>query len=636
MARGNPFLLPFLLYRGLHNMSDWKIVVDGVVKDFQDDYNYRVEHFPGTGMPPLNNIFTNFALLDGSTYQRTRAENRVFSLIGTLSGSSVSDLHLLRKNLIDAVKPDRTASPEAVELQYTGAGSTLQGSVFYDAGLEFGQPEVFSELQIGLRFVMPNPYWEKTTSTSTTMENRGGLTYHNFLYTDGQGNWSSASFNDDVLAVAFDASANLYVGGDFTTINGSDFPYIAKYDGTDWTSIGSMNGDVRDIVPFGNSIYVAGSFTGVSGSTDVYHIAKYDGSTWTKLASGVNGTAQSISLTRNDILYVAGQQDAANQGDIFTGGLSQWNGSTWSAVGACPKATIRATALDSRDNLYIGGISTSLGASAASYVDMWNGANWASLVGASLNSSIWDLAVGIDDTLYVTGCFTDIGGTTFYNVAHYDGVSWKDMAGGTGGTGCALSLEVNDNNGIVHMGGDFLKAGSLDGSTNFVQWKGTSWALQEVEVKNFLTASGGPPVNTIAVDPDTKRMAVGLSGSATILIPAASTLTNNGTAIAEPTVIISDSASFRHFINNTSDKIIRTTYFVNAEETVTLNLANDTFESDIFGNIINTITTDSHLSTWKLLPGDNAVNIYAPRELAGPFNITIKWRERFWSLDGGS
>ena len=130
-------------------MSNWKIIVSSVVKDLNDDYGFNVEDQPGTGMAPVQNISTDFGLLDGALFKRTRTDVREFSLVGTLSASSVEAYHTKRRDLIDVIKPDRTSTQEPIEFQYTGGGgSTLQGSAFYAAGLELGEVSVFTEAQI--------------------------------------------------------------------------------------------------------------------------------------------------------------------------------------------------------------------------------------------------------------------------------------------------------------------------------------------------------------------------------------------------------------------------------------------------------------------------------------------------------
>ena len=44
--------------------------------------------------------------------------------------------------------------------------------------------------------------------------------------------------NNPVSALAFDASGNLYAGGNFTTIGGKIANFIARWNGSSWSDLG--------------------------------------------------------------------------------------------------------------------------------------------------------------------------------------------------------------------------------------------------------------------------------------------------------------------------------------------------------------------------------------------------------------
>ena len=70
------------------------------------------------------------------------------------------------------------------------------------------------------------------------------------------------------------SGGNLYVGGLFTTAGGVLARNIAKWDGTNWTSMGSgMNTNVSALALSGNDLYAAGMFTTAGGKVSAY-IAK--------------------------------------------------------------------------------------------------------------------------------------------------------------------------------------------------------------------------------------------------------------------------------------------------------------------------------------------------------------------------
>src|SRR5258708_33670733 len=85
------------------------------------------------------------------------------------------------------------------------------------------------------------------------------------------------------------AGSNLYAGGDFTMAGGIAVNGIARWDGTNWSALGSgMDADVLALALSGSGLYAGGKFTTAGGSTG-NGIAKGDGGRWAGLGSGVGG-----------------------------------------------------------------------------------------------------------------------------------------------------------------------------------------------------------------------------------------------------------------------------------------------------------------------------------------------------------
>src|SRR5712664_2144514 len=73
-----------------------------------------------------------------------------------------------------------------------------------------------------------------------------------------------------VTALALDGAGNLYVGGGFSYAGGLPATNIAKWDGTNWSAIGSgLNGSVTAVAVDGSgNLYAGGSFT-MAGTVSV-------------------------------------------------------------------------------------------------------------------------------------------------------------------------------------------------------------------------------------------------------------------------------------------------------------------------------------------------------------------------------
>jgi hypothetical protein len=114
--------------------------------------------------------------------------------------------------------------------------------------------------------------------------------------------------NNYVYAVAVWGS-DLYAGGYFTTADGSAANYVAKWDGSSWSALGSgMSGgsflSVYALAVSGSDLYAGGAFTAAGGSAANY-IAKWDGSAWSALGSGMNGLGSALAVSGSD-LYAGG------------------------------------------------------------------------------------------------------------------------------------------------------------------------------------------------------------------------------------------------------------------------------------------------------------------------------------------
>jgi hypothetical protein len=633
-------------------MSDWKIVVDGVVKDFQDDYGYRVEHFPGTGMPPLNNVFTNFALLDGSTYQRTRSENRVFSLIGTLSGSSVSDLHLLRKNLIDVVKPDRVATPEAVELQYTGAGSTtLQGSCFYDAGLEFGQPGVFSELQIGLRFVMPDPYWERVSGASTAdliaqeVITGSRITQRNpdtgtWKFLDGGlGSRAAVPLLDTVNSIISNGSL-LFAAGKFdfagssASVNASN---IAAWDKTQWSSLSpsGLGDEVFDLAfaPDNNTLFSVGKFL-TAGSIAASRIAFWSisSSQWDRLtASGANNTVRAVAINNNTGSPIAAGQ-FTSIGGVAANRLAEWDGSVWQALTSSGMDdTVRDLLVIPGSVVYAVGDFTIAGSVTACRVAKWDGADLSS-VGSGMDARVSKIISPVEGQLIAGGEFDVSDGQDTCNVAEYGGVNWKTIL--SGGVDFGITGMATDSKKTVYLVGEgLISTGSLCDAPDTITTKSFVWNQSSKSLLDLEIGSGNNFTGIFIDSDDTITVAHNVSGS--IQASASNLVVNNGTTDAFPIITITGSGRFYEIINSTTGERLHFDLILNSDETFTLDLrpGRKTFTSDWRGDIISSILPGSNLSTWKLSPGNNTITIFA---LDSSASVIFDVHERFWSLDGGA
>ena len=117
-----------------------------------------------------------------------------------------------------------------------------------------------------------------------------------------------------VQAIVFDSSGNLYAGGDFTSAGGAaSTSYIARWNGSAWSALGSGMNDIIWALAFDSSwnLYAGGAFT-TAGGAAANHIAKWDGNVWGALGSGTDSQIDKIAIdiSRN-LLYTCGMFSTA-------------------------------------------------------------------------------------------------------------------------------------------------------------------------------------------------------------------------------------------------------------------------------------------------------------------------------------
>jgi hypothetical protein len=305
-----------------------------------------------------------------------------------------------------------------------------------------------------------------------------------------------------VSALAVSGST-LYAGGNFTSAGGSAANYIAQWNGTTWSALGSgMNGNgyyglnVSALAVSGSTLYAGGEFTNAGGSA-ANNIAQWNGSSWSALGSGIGdeyGGVGALAVS-GSTLYAGGFFTKAGSANATN--IAKWNGSSWSALGSGMSYTVSALAV-SGSTLYAGGSFTTAGGSAVNYIAQWNGTTWSALgsgmsVGYGYGTSVGALAVS-GNTLFAGGYFTTAGGTVANSIAKWNGTSWSALGSGTSG----LNNQVNAvavSGSTLYAGGIFTSAGGS--AANFIaQWNGSSWSALGTGMSG---GYNGPQVNALAV-----------------------------------------------------------------------------------------------------------------------------------------
>ena len=160
-----------------------------------------------------------------------------------------------------------------------------------------------------------------------------------------------------VYCMAMSPDNNLYFGGWFTNVDGSNGDYLGYWDGTSLKRIGNVELDnTVHALAFGSTgyLYIGGEFTNAGGNANADYIAKWNGTSWSEVSGGTNGTVYSIGVFGGK-LYASGLFTLA--GNTLVDNLAIWSNGAWQRMDIdLPSSSIAYAFMLSSDNsLYVGG-----------------------------------------------------------------------------------------------------------------------------------------------------------------------------------------------------------------------------------------------------------------------------------------
>ena len=269
-------------------------------------------------------------------------------------------------------------------------------------------------------------------------------------------------------------NGELIAGGNFLTAGGTEANSIARWDGTTWSPLGSGMGGgyyytgVRTLTEYNGELIAGGYFT-IAGGTPVNLIARWDGTNWSPLGSGITGGfhtcppyVAALAVYKGELI-AGGEFSTAGGTEVNT--IARWDGTTWSPLGdgmGAGFSNISVQALTVYNGeLIAGGLFTAAGGTESNFIARWDGSTWSPL-GSGMNSTVYALSV-YNGELIAGGRFTTAGGTEANRIARWDpGVpgQWSPLGSGMGGGFYYPDVRtLTEYNGELIAGGYFSIAG---------------------------------------------------------------------------------------------------------------------------------------------------------------------------------
>ena len=228
-----------------------------------------------------------------------------------------------------------------------------------------------------------------------------------------------SSGTQGIVVTLYIDGTDLYVGGEFDSINGIAARSIARYDGTNWYTYPSFFLNyvhIDAIITYNNELYIGGNF---DGGPNLKDIRKFDGTNWVAVGNGLSGANTFVTgfAIYQNLLYVSGYfltiyGDPGNN-------IAIWDGNSWSQAG---QGVMPANPLDIEvfnNKLYAAGQFNDASGIPVTYIAVWDGNTW-----SSFDGHIFDLGVAgfaaYQNTLYLAGVFTTVDGVPMRHVIRYD------------------------------------------------------------------------------------------------------------------------------------------------------------------------------------------------------------------------
>lgn len=637
------------LYHGSTSSRDAQYRLGGRQRDLETVYNIKVRQMPGAGFPIVRNNIQPYSLQPGGEFQSYNVDVRRMTLLIAATGTTAAQLHSRRKEFFNLIKPDARRGAQPFRIWYTGANTNVKyvyADFRYDGGGELGEIKgggnwIESDAAVPVNIIANDPYWYEDNQQTDELDFTDSISAAAYGLRRHDGQWKAlgSGFNGPIYQILADQQrGRIYFIGNFTTANGVSANRVAYWSGSTFFAMGSGVG-VQPLcmaLAANGDLWVGGSFTTVDGTASRNYIARWNvsSSTWTHFGTTGTGTVYSLAIDNDGLVYVAG--DFTNWGgDAQQDYITSYDGAAWQDVGTSPFSASEFPASNhamtvSNGILYAGSGSTTTTAN----IRTWDGSSWAThlTVTNATNASVRSVFFDTSGLMYVGGTFTTLAGASANNIGIFNGTSGYPLSSGTDGY---VQVAFPSSDGVF-VGGLFFTAGGLSLTDRIAFWNGSVFTHLDVD---FPGADQTHDIHVVSGD-----IYVGFANTGTATASGITTITSLATAETYPRLSIingntSGSCVLQWLENQSSKHRLYFNLTVQAGETVWFNLSESgkSLISDWRGVITDNPLKNSDVTNWKLLPApsSNTIATFISGTTTSVKAI-LHWIPRHWSIDGAA
>lgn len=304
-----------------------------------------------------------------------------------------------------------------------------------------------------------------------------------------------------------------YFGGRFYGIESDTIYGIGKYKNGTWQRLGegvdwnksspfdpnTIANPVTDIIKYNDTIYIIGSFS-FSGQNILNGIAKWNGSDWVSIGQGLefyengnysSGSGKKFRIINNE-LYVLGGFDRINR--VIANGVAKFNGTSWQPVYNFPVfypslVNIPEDVIMFQNELFI--VGTFSDNSTVFGLVKWNGNAWVNPGAGVYGYSTVLGGFVFKNELYIIGTWSKYNNSNNIGngIMKFNGQSWMPVSEGS------LFYPYNVagiktyayNPDYLFLGGNFDTFNNTKGIYNVVRFDGNYWCSVD---STFNTGTG--------------------------------------------------------------------------------------------------------------------------------------------------
>lgn len=214
------------------------------------------------------------------------------------------------------------------------------------------------------------------------------------------------------------SGADLYLCGGFTQATNDDDSVVdafrlVRWDGSRWQSMGVFNDTVRTVLARGSELYVGGDFTDVDGIT-ARHVACFDGTQWNSMGEGTEG----LEFTNNGQVY-----------DLASDGNALWITGRFTHAGGVPASNVtRWTFCTPEPPTFVGG-GTGASVEGTSITFSWDATSGSSTKSVAATSYDLQISSGNSfDSIVVDESNISSNSYTATNLSENTTYSWRIRA----------------------------------------------------------------------------------------------------------------------------------------------------------------------------------------------------------------